>query len=147
MPLTSFPTWTNTSCHPPRSHLPPSHDFLSVFLPCACSCANLFSTTPLLKFPFFVFSHPSFRTFPYPSNVDLNQILNPILAPPSPQAQRYILSFTAGPPFIIDGVEHVRLTVVGQSFMLHQIRKMVGLVLAVARNVISEEVIDYALRK
>lgn len=31
--------------------------------------------------------------------------------------------------------------------MLHQIRKMVGLVLAVARNVISEEVIDYALRK
>lgn len=40
--------------------------------------------------------------------------------------------------FVHEGVEFARLVVHGQSFMLHQIRKMVGLVIAVARGSINE---------
>lgn len=39
---------------------------------------------------------------------------------------RLITSFTAADPFENDGMEWVRLTVGGQSFMMHQIRKMVS---------------------
>ena len=49
-------------------------------------------------------------------------------------SKRYIISFTSSPPFVEQGIEWVRLTVVGQSFMLHQIRKMVGLVVSIVRN-------------
>lgn len=42
---------------------------------------------------------------------------------------RLITSFVAADPFENDGVEWVRLTVKGQSFMMHQIRKMVSFVL------------------
>lgn len=42
---------------------------------------------------------------------------------------RLITSFIAADPFENDGVEWVRLTVNGQSFMMHQIRKMVSVVL------------------
>ena len=49
-------------------------------------------------------------------------------------SKRYIISFTSSDPFVAQGIEWVRLTVVGQSFMLHQIRKMVGLVVSVVRN-------------
>lgn len=38
---------------------------------------------------------------------------------------RLITSFTAADPFEDDGMEWVRLTVMGQSFVMHQIRKMV----------------------
>lgn len=43
----------------------------------------------------------------------------------SAEAKRYILEFCAQDKIMICGEEWVRLTVVGQSFMLHQIRKMV----------------------
>ncbi|KAK4885595.1 hypothetical protein RN001_001866 [Aquatica leii] len=53
-----------------------------------------------------------------------------------PSAKRYIFSFKCEPPFIRKGVEFVILKVKGQSFMLHQIRKMVGLVIAVIKGYI-----------
>ena len=37
------------------------------------------------------------------------------------QAKRYILSFEASDPFVLDGLELVRCTVLGQSFMMHQV--------------------------
>jgi hypothetical protein len=37
-------------------------------------------------------------------------------------------------PVVLDGLEWVRLRVCGQSFMLHQIRKMVGMAIAVVRT-------------
>ncbi|KAJ1642410.1 tRNA pseudouridine synthase 1 [Coemansia erecta] len=48
-------------------------------------------------------------------------------------SKRFIHSFTASDPMIIRGGEWISLKVKGQSFMLHQIRKMVGLVVLMAR--------------
>lgn len=48
-------------------------------------------------------------------------------------ARRNILSVTAGEPFLCDGIEWVSLIFHGQSFMLHQIRKMVGLAILTLR--------------
>lgn len=54
--------------------------------------------------------------------------------PTDPSARRYIMEFTVGRPFVRDSLEYVVLTVKGQSFMLHQIRKMVGLMMAIVRG-------------
>ncbi|ACO66872.1 predicted protein, partial [Micromonas commoda] len=61
-------------------------------------------------------------------------------------AMRYIISFECGEPFVIDGVEFVRTTVVGQSFMLHQIRKLIGTMLCVVRGYLAEEDQIFALK-
>ena len=63
-----------------------------------------------------------------------------------PTAKRYILSFTCEGTVDITGSPWVRLVVVGQSFILHQIRKMVGTALAVARGVAPPNAIPSALR-
>ncbi|KAK9762056.1 tRNA pseudouridine synthase 1 [Basidiobolus ranarum] len=49
-------------------------------------------------------------------------------------AKRFIMSFTCSEPKIIDGCEWLSLKVHGQAFMIHQIRKMVGLVILMART-------------
>lgn len=50
-------------------------------------------------------------------------------------ANRYIMSFTCSEPKILDGnTEWLSLKVHGQSFMIHQIRKMVGLIIALIRS-------------
>jgi tRNA pseudouridine38-40 synthase len=48
--------------------------------------------------------------------------------------------------FVSNGIEFAILEVKGQSFMLHQIRKMVAVVVAIARNMVSEETINEALK-
>ena len=46
-------------------------------------------------------------------------------------AKRHIISFGIhGETFIRDGWEYIELRVKGQSFMIHQIRKMIGLIIA-----------------
>lgn len=62
--------------------------------------------------------------------------------PRDPSAKRYIMHMLCGKPFVRQGVEFAEITVRGQSFMMHQIRKMIGLVLAVAKGYVGEEVID-----
>ncbi|ORY01221.1 pseudouridine synthase [Basidiobolus meristosporus CBS 931.73] len=49
-------------------------------------------------------------------------------------AKRFIKGFECSEPKIIDECEWISLKVHGQSFMIHQIRKMVGLVILMART-------------
>ncbi|KAL5207832.1 hypothetical protein ABZP36_032267 [Zizania latifolia] len=64
-----------------------------------------------------------------------------------PAAKRYIISFSADRVVALDGIDFIRCEVIGQSFMLHQIRKMVGLAVAVMRNCAPESIYDVAFRK
>jgi tRNA pseudouridine(38-40) synthase len=58
-------------------------------------------------------------------------------------AKRYMLSFTASEPMVApQGTEWVLLSVEGQSFLLNQIRKMVGMATEVARGSASLETLD-----
>lgn len=61
-------------------------------------------------------------------------------------ANRFIISFTADEPFVDEatGIEWVLLSVVGQSFLLNQIRKMVGFVVDMVRGAAPETAFDAA---
>lgn len=61
-----------------------------------------------------------------------------------PAAFRYILSFNADTVINLDGIDFIKCEVVGQSFMLHQIRKMIGLAIAIMRNYAPESLIETA---
>ncbi|VDM18649.1 unnamed protein product [Hydatigera taeniaeformis] len=55
--------------------------------------------------------------------------------PDDKSCMRYIMSIECSPPFLLDGDrEFAIITVQGQSFMLHQIRKMIGLVIAIVKG-------------
>ncbi|KAM9438323.1 pseudouridylate synthase 1 homolog isoform 1-T2 [Salvelinus alpinus] len=58
-----------------------------------------------------------------------------------PSARRYITEMTCGEPFVRGGAEFAEITVRGQSFMMHQIRKMIGLVIAVVKGYSGDEVL------
>ncbi|KAI5793250.1 tRNA pseudouridine synthase [Geopyxis carbonaria] len=62
-----------------------------------------------------------------------------------PSAKRHIKSFEVGDPMIINGTEWLSIRVHGQSFMMHQIRKMVGMVMMVVRTGCPLERIDETL--
>ncbi|ERM96301.1 hypothetical protein AMTRI_Chr09g35040 [Amborella trichopoda] len=64
-----------------------------------------------------------------------------------PSAFRYILSFEANEVVTVDGIDFIKCVVLGQSFMLHQIRKMVGLAVAIMRGCAPDSMIATALRK
>ncbi|OEL30402.1 tRNA pseudouridine synthase A, mitochondrial [Dichanthelium oligosanthes] len=64
-----------------------------------------------------------------------------------PAAKRFIISFAADRVVSLDGIDFVRCEVLGQSFMLHQIRKMIGLAVAVMRNCAPESIYDVSFRK
>lgn len=52
-----------------------------------------------------------------------------------PSARRFIIEFRCEAPFLVGGdVEFCTIVVKGQSFMMHQIRKMIGLTIAVVRG-------------
>ncbi|CAB1318624.1 unnamed protein product [Coregonus sp. 'balchen'] len=58
-----------------------------------------------------------------------------------PSARRYITEMSCGEPFVRGGAEFAEITVRGQSFMMHQIRKMIGLVIAVVKGYSGDEVL------
>lgn len=62
-------------------------------------------------------------------------------------AQRRIDTIECGEPFIESGIEFARITVKGESFMYHQIRKMVGFSLAVIRGIVSDDLLARSLTK
>ncbi|KAK9865118.1 hypothetical protein WJX84_001931 [Apatococcus fuscideae] len=67
------------------------------------------------------------------------------MSPTDPSAKRYILNFSCAGVQMIEGKQWVRMVVLGQSFMMHQIRKMIGLAVAVARGAAPREAIGMAL--
>jgi tRNA pseudouridine38-40 synthase len=67
------------------------------------------------------------------------------IKPGQPQGKRYIESFDVSYPVIVDGMEWIPTQVLGQSFLLHQIRKMVCVAVDIARGAVPIEFIDKAL--
>ena len=63
----------------------------------------------------------------------------------SSHAQRYIMSIDIAEPKLIGSTEWLRIKIHGQSFMLHQIRKMIGAVLVAIRYGVGEESIRFTL--
>ncbi|XP_078524098.1 pseudouridylate synthase 1 homolog [Lissotriton helveticus] len=59
-----------------------------------------------------------------------------------PSAKRYIMDMYCEEPFVREGWEFVVIKVKGQSFMMHQIRKMIGLVVAVVKGYASEDILE-----
>lgn len=57
--------------------------------------------------------------------------------PRDPSCRRFIDSFVTTGFFYMNGVEFVHMVVHGQSFMLHQIRKMIGYSVALARGTLA----------
>ncbi|XP_067910701.1 tRNA pseudouridine synthase A [Heterodontus francisci] len=60
--------------------------------------------------------------------------------PRDPSAKRYIMEMYCEEPFVRQGIEFAVLKVKGQSFMMHQIRKMIGLVIAVVKGYAPESI-------
>ena len=67
--------------------------------------------------------------------------------PGDPSCKRYIISFECGAPRLMDDIEYLNIMVQGQSFMLHQIRKMIGLMLAILQGYTSEDIIPRSFAK
>ncbi|KAE8634891.1 hypothetical protein XENTR_v10002459 [Xenopus tropicalis] len=62
--------------------------------------------------------------------------------PRDPSAKRYIMEMHCEPPFQQGGLELAVIKVKGQSFMMHQIRKMIGLVIAVVKGFAPTSIIE-----
>lgn len=62
-------------------------------------------------------------------------------------SQRRIDAIEISDSFIERDIEFCRITVKGQSFMLHQIRKMIGFSLAVIRGVVGDDLLQRSLTK
>ncbi|XP_057368768.1 pseudouridylate synthase 1 homolog isoform X2 [Daphnia carinata] len=63
-----------------------------------------------------------------------------------PSCKRYVTQFSCSLPFIVKDMEFVKITIKGQSFMLHQIRKMIGLTVAIMRGYTSKEILEKAFK-
>ncbi|MGH0169164.1 UNVERIFIED_CONTAM: hypothetical protein FKN15_056001 [Acipenser sinensis] len=59
-----------------------------------------------------------------------------------PSAKRYIMEMYLEEPFTRQGMEFAVIKVKGQSFMMHQIRKMIGLVIAVLKGYTADSIIE-----
>jgi tRNA pseudouridine38-40 synthase len=57
-------------------------------------------------------------------------------------SRRYMLSLTVGDPFEKEGIQWVSIKIHGQSFMLHQIRKMISMAIMIVRTETPSSLID-----
>ncbi|CAD6239020.1 GSCOCG00008607001-RA-CDS [Cotesia congregata] len=62
--------------------------------------------------------------------------------PFDPRAMRYIIKCHCLETHVTNNIEFATILIKGQSFMLHQIRKMMALAIGVVRNLISEETLE-----
>ncbi|KAG5680661.1 hypothetical protein PVAND_010155 [Polypedilum vanderplanki] len=69
--------------------------------------------------------------------------------PSDPSCRRYIIKVECKQPYIPDGteVEFSKIIIKGQSFMMHQIRRMVGLVIAIMKGFAEPYLIAHAMQK
>lgn len=69
--------------------------------------------------------------------------------PNDPSCRRYMIQLECNQPFIPDNseVEFAKIKVKGQSFMMHQIRRMVGLVIAIMKGYTESYTITHAVEK
>ena len=67
------------------------------------------------------------------------------VAPNDPARKRVMFKVEADAPKVVDGVEIIRVRVFGQSFMLNQIRHMVGLAIEISRRGLSADLVDEAM--
>ncbi|VDP04663.1 unnamed protein product [Schistosoma mattheei] len=82
----------------------------------------------------------AFADYLQPSNIRV------ILATDS-SCNRYIISAKCMSTFLLGEHQYTIIRITGQSFMLHQIRKMIGLALAVLRGYATEAVFDIVFSK
>jgi tRNA pseudouridine38-40 synthase len=64
----------------------------------------------------------------------------------TPQARRFVISFSCSMPFKIQGEDFVKFEILGQSFLFNMIRKLVGMTVAVARDFCDVSDLLFALR-
>lgn len=64
-----------------------------------------------------------------------------------PSAKRFMIDITVSEPFAIDQSEWVSIKLQGQSFMLHQIRKMVAMAFMIARSDAPLSLIDETFKQ
>ncbi|KAG2306042.1 hypothetical protein Bca52824_025790 [Brassica carinata] len=81
-----------------------------------------------------------------PCSSSISQSLHRMKAD-DPAANLSIIFFNANDVISLDGIEFIKCEVLGQSFMLHQIRKMMGLAVAIMRNCAPESLIQTAFSK
>ncbi|XP_005987239.1 tRNA pseudouridine synthase A [Latimeria chalumnae] len=62
--------------------------------------------------------------------------------PRDPSAKRYVMEMYCEEPFVRDHVEFAIIKIKGQSFMMHQIRKMIGLVIAIVKGYALESIVE-----
>ena len=60
---------------------------------------------------------------------------------------RYMIHLRLGAPLSLSGVHYVSIRLHGQSFLLHQIRKMMALLCATYRGDVADDTIETALKK
>ncbi|CAH8856653.1 unnamed protein product [Trichobilharzia szidati] len=60
---------------------------------------------------------------------------------------RFIISAECMPAFLLGDHEYTLIRITGQSFMLHQIRKMIGLMLAILKGYTKEDVFDLVFQR
>ncbi|XP_076299421.1 pseudouridine synthase 1 [Lasioglossum baleicum] len=64
--------------------------------------------------------------------------------PIDPSARRYIMYFNCVDIFVENDIEFAVLEIKGQSFMLHQIRKMISLIIGISRNIVTTDIVKSA---
>nr|CAH8853792.1 unnamed protein product [Trichobilharzia regenti] len=60
---------------------------------------------------------------------------------------RFIISAECMPAFLLGEHEYTLIRITGQSFMLHQIRKMIGLMLAILKDYTQEDIFDLVFQR
>ncbi|OCT89667.1 tRNA pseudouridine synthase A isoform X2 [Xenopus laevis] len=63
-----------------------------------------------------------------------------------PSSFRHMLDLSCSEPFVLHGIEFAQIHVTGQSFMLYQIRKMVGLIIAVAQGIVPADFLPQCMQ-